>query len=343
MRYDNLRAFEKHLEEAAPQHFSPLYFILGKDSSECQEAIDLLLRVLLPPQEMREFALTLFEGAQVEETALGNALYSGSFFAKSRIIWIQQVDKVKKPIQENLEKYFSHPQPGQYLLLSAVSWQRNTTFYKVAEQEGIILDLAEIKPWEKEKRLVAWVNKQATAMRKLMSYQACQFLVKRIGNDQALLTQELEKLICYCSEKKEMTVQDIEAICSHQHVDSVWQWGEAIFRRDSAAALHMGNAFLTEGQPFLPLLRQIRSQFQIEYQVCLLLAQGKQAQDIAQQFPYMKGQILERHMQQAQQYGLKAFKKGLLALDAAEMRAKNASVDEKILLELLMMQLTSPD
>jgi DNA polymerase-3 subunit delta len=54
----------------------------------------------------------------------------------------------------------------------------------------------------------------------------------------------------------------------------------------------------------------------------------------------MKGQILERHIQQAQHYGLEAFKKGLLAIDESEMRAKNSSVDEKILLELLMMQLT---
>lgn len=340
MRYDNLSAFEKYLKETALQQLSSLYFILGKDPAECQEAIDLLLRFLLPSKEEREFALTLFDGTQVEVAALGNALDSGFFFAKSRVIWIHQFDKSKRAIQEKLEKYFCRPQPGQSLLLSATSWQKNSAFYKAIEKEGVILDLAELKPWEKEKRLIAWVNKQAVAARKLMSYQVSQLLVKRIGNDQTLLTQELEKLICYCMEKKEITIQDVEAICSQQHVDSIWQLGEAIFRHDTATALQIGTAFLTEGQPFLPLLRQIRSQFQTEYQICLLLAQGKQAQEVTQQFPYMKGQILERHILQAQQYGLKAFKKGLLVIDEIEMRAKNSSVDEKILLELLMMQLT---
>lgn len=341
MRYDNLRAFEKHLEEAAPQKYKPVYFVLGKDSFECHEASQLLLRFLLPAQDMREFALSVFEGAQVDEIELGNALYSGSFFAKSRVIWIQQGEKLKKSVQENLEKYFSRPQHGQYLLLSATGWAKNTTFYKAAEKDGVILDLAEVKPWEKEKRLVEWVNKQVTAARKLIAYPVCQLLVKYSGNDQALLIQEIEKLLCYCCDKKEITAKDVEAICTRQHVESIWQLGESIFRRDSATALQVSHSLLTDGQPLLPLLRQIRSQFQTEYQVCLMLAQGKQSQDIAQEFPYMKGQILERHIQQARQYGLTAFKQGLLALDAAEMRTKNSSIDERILLELLMMQLTS--
>lgn len=343
VRYDNLSAFEKYLTETALQQLSSIYFILGKDLIDNQESIDLLLRFLLPSAEMKEFGLTLFDGAQLGEAALGDALDSTSFFAKTRVIWIQQFDKSKKTIQEKLEKYFCRPQQGLYLLLSAASWQKNSGFYKAIDKEGIVVDLAELKPWEKEKRLIAWVNKQAAAYRKLMSYSVSQLLVKRIGNDQALLNQELEKLICYCLDKQEITEQDVEKICSQQHVETIWQLGEAIFRRDVATALQIGSTFLVEGQPFLPLLRQIRSQFQTEYQVCLLLAQGKPAQEITQQFPYMKGQILERHIQQAQQYGLTAFKKGLLAIDAAEIKAKNSSIDERILLELLMMQLTSRD
>jgi DNA polymerase-3 subunit delta len=341
VRYDNLRAFEKHLEGAAPQHFSSLYFIVGKDLFECQRAIHLILRFLLPSQSMRELALSTFEGSQVEETKLEQALYSRSFFTKSQVIWIKQAEKLKKSIQESLEKYFIRPQPGQYLLLSAMSWQKNTSFYKMIEREGVILDIAEIKSWEKEKYLAEWVNKQATAARKLMSYQNCQLLVKHTGHDQALLEQEIEKLICYCGERKEITAQDIKAICSHQHADSIWQLGEALFRRDTATALLIVQALLVEGQAVLPLLRQIRAQFQTEYQICLLLAQGKQAQEITQEFPYMKGQILDRHIQQAQQYGVEAFKQGLLALDAAEMRAKNSSMDERLLIELLIMQLTA--
>ncbi len=340
MKYDNLRAFEKHLEGAKLLHFSPLYFILGKDSHECQEAIHLLLRFLLLSPQDKELGLTIFEGSQVEEQELGTALYSPSLFVKSKVIWIQQAEKLKKTTQEILEKYFLRPLPSQTLLLSAPSWQKNTTFYKTVEKEGIILEFAELKPWEKEKRLAELVNKQAAAARKLISFQICQLLVKRIGIDQVLLEQEVEKLICYCGERKEITLQDVEMLCPKHQIDSVWQLGEALFRRDASAALQMAHAILLDGQALLPLLRQIRSQFQTEYQICLLLTQGKQTSDITAEFPYMKGQILEKHVKQAQQYGLNAFKKGLLAIDATEMRAKNSAIEEKILIEILIMQLT---
>ena len=104
--------------------------------------------------------------------------------------------------------------------------------------------------------------------------------------------------------------------------------------------MQIGKGLLESGNPFLPLLRQIRFQFQTEYQVSLLLSQGKESQEITKQFPYMKGQVLERHLEQVRHYGCSAFKEGLLAIDEMEMRAKNSSVDEKILLELLIYTLT---
>lgn len=340
MRYDNLPAFEKYLEGTPLKQLSHLYFIIGKERVECQEAIDHLLRFILPPDAIREFALIPFNGSHIDEAALTNALDSGSFFSKSQVVCIQQFEDSKKNIQEKIEKNISHPQPSQYILLHATSWPKNSSFYKTAEKQGIVLDLVELKPWEKEKRLVAWVNKQATAARKLIPYPVCQLLVKRVGHDQGLLTQEIEKLMIYCADKKEITAQDVEAICIQEQADTIWQLGEAIFRRDTATALHIGNAFLIDGQALLPLLRQIRSQFQTELQVCLLVAQGKQGHEITQQFPYMKGQILERHLHQAQHYGLKAIKEGLLVIDETELRAKNSSTDERILLELLLCYLT---
>lgn len=340
MKYDSLPALEKHLEGAKSHQFSPLYLLLGKNAFEIKEAAQLLLNFLMPAQEAREFALSIFDGSQVEESEFFTALYTRSFFSEARIIWVQQAEKLKKTIQDELIKFFKKPSPSQYLILSASGWTKTTNFYQAADKEGVILELAEIKPWEKEKRLADWVNKQLTKERKHVSYQTCQQLVKQIGTDQAFLAQELEKLICYCGAKNEISFQDVEAICTRQTSDSVWQLGEAIFQRNAPTALQAAHSLLMEGQALLPLLRQIRAQFQTEYQICILLSQGKQPHEITQEFPYMKGQILDRHIQQARNYGMDALKKGLLALDAAEMRVKNSGIEDKMIIELLIMKLT---
>lgn len=341
MRYDNLRAFEKHLEGAAPHHLSSLYFVIGKEEGDVQEAVDLLFRYLFPSGKGKELSLSSFDGGEVQAGELENALYSPSFFSSSSVVWIRQAEKLKKPLQEIIQNYWTRPHPSLIFVMTASNWAKNTLFYKGAEKAGIIVDFVELKPWEKEKRLIEWVNKQAAVARKIISYPASELLIKRVGHeDAALVHQEWEKILCFIGDKKEITVSDIQAICAYSHADSVWQLGEAIFRRDGGAAMRTAHALLAEGQPLLPLLRQIRNQFQTEYQISLMLAQGKQSGDIAQEFPYMKGQILTRHIQQAQHYGAENLRKGLLAIDDAELRSKSFALDETILLELLITRLT---
>ena len=126
MKYDNIRAFEKHLEGAAPLHFSRHYLIMGKEEFECKEAIDLVIRYLLPKESDRDMALHIVDGAQVELNELLTDLHSQSMFVPTRVIWIQQADKLKKPIMEELEKYLGRIPRSQYLILSTAGIAKNT-------------------------------------------------------------------------------------------------------------------------------------------------------------------------------------------------------------------------
>lgn len=341
MKYDNLRAFEKHVESSTPSHFSPLYLILGKEPVEAKEAFDVLVKGLLPNEKDRSLCLSLLDGTQLAKDQLLSELDNLSFFVQKRVICIQQADKLKKDLTEALENYLARPNSTHYIILFAQTLAKNTNFYKKAEKAGIVLELAEPKQWEKEKRLIEWVNKQMTATRKMMAYPACQFLVKYSGYDHGVLKQELDKLLCYVGDKKEVTSEDVAAICTSLNAETIWQLGEALFRRDRTSALRIGRALLEEGSALLPLLRQIRSQFQTEYQICTLLGQGGRAEDVMQEFPYMKGQILDRHIQLARHYGQESFRQALLAIDAMEMQAKNAQLDETLILDLLIIKLTS--
>jgi DNA polymerase-3 subunit delta len=164
--------------------------------------------------------------------------------------------------------------------------------------------------------------------------------VKQTGLDSSFLFQELEKLLCYIGDRQEITQQDVVKICHHQPSDTIWQLGEALFKRDSVSALFISQSLLIEGQSLLPLLRQIRSQFQTQLHICMMLSNGKSAHEVSQEFPYLKGNLLDRTLQQASRYGLESFKQGILAIDATELRVKNSYADEKLLMELLVIQLT---
>ena len=339
VKYNTIRAFEKHLEGAAPNHFSQTYLILGKEAFDCKEALEVLLRRLFPTH--RSQAVSFFEGGSVVAEDILSELNSVSFLAERRGFIIQQADKLKKNVQEALDAYIARPQRSHFLILIAPSLLKTSTFYKKIEKEGIVLDLPECKPWEKEKHLVEWAGKQVTSAHKSISYQACQCLVKSTGTDPSILMQELDKLICFIGDRKEITVQDIYAVCTALDTETIWRLGEAIFRFESRSAVSICNKLLLDSNALLPLLRQIRSQFQTGYQISTILDGGGGMAEVAQEFSYMKGQILERNISLARQYGSDRYKQGLLAIDDAEMQCKNSQIEDSLLAELLIFKLST--
>jgi DNA polymerase III subunit delta len=340
MKYTQWQAFEKHLKEAAPRYFSQAYLILGKDSFERKRAIDRLTAFLLPSQNSPSLGFQSFDGAELKPEQLQQELETFSFFTTKRVLLIQQADKLSKPCQEKCLAYFSHPIPSLTLIFSAPSFPGNSSFYKKAEQVGIVLDIEEEKPWQKEKTMQEWVKTQADLLGKKIENSTSHHLIKQVGTDAATLHQELQKLACYLGSRNEIKITDITAICTGTSQDTIWQLGEALFHGNGSAAMRISKSLLQDGTPFLVLLRQIRTQFQTEFHVCSILANGGTPNDISRQFPYMKGNLLDRHIQMAQNYGLKRFKEALLSIDQADRQAKNSGIDIDCIAEILILNLT---
>ncbi len=339
MKYNQLKAFEKHLEGAAPSHFAPVYLVISKDDFNRRLGYERLISHLLGKQTENSLALSVYEADKVDIDKVLQDLDSLGFFSSKRVVVIHHAENLLKAATEKLLNYYTNPNPSVYLVLTATSISAATNFYKKSELVGVLLEIAEEKPWEKEKTLKDWIDQKVSSYGKQIEGGANQLLLKQIGTDQAILNQEIEKLVCYVGEKPKISVQDVGAICINMNVENIWQLGEAIFRRDPAAALRIALALLDEGTPLLILLRQIRSQFQTDFQVCTILAQGGTGADVSKQFAYMKGQILDRHIQMAQSYGIPRFRKGLLLIDEAELASKSGATESSFLMERLITKL----
>lgn len=340
MKYNHLKAFEKHLESAAPLHFAPVYMILSKDDYNRKVAYESLINHILKNQVAPSTSLCVYEDEKVDIDQVLGELNSLGFFSPKRVVVVHHVQNLLKAATEKLLAYYENPNPAVYLILTATSVSAATNFYKKSELVGVILEVPEEKPWEKEKSLKDWIEQKVAGYGKQIDAPCIQLLLKQIGTDQATLHQEIEKLVSFVGERQRVSSQDVYAICITVNSENVWQLGEAIFRRDPSTALRISLALLQEGTALLMLLRQIRSQFQTDFQVCTILAQGGSGQEIAKQFGYMKGQILERHIQLANNYGLQRFRNGLILIDDTELAAKSGSTENTYLIERLIAKLT---
>lgn len=340
VKYSSLAAFDKHLEGAAPKHFADIYLIMGKESFARKLALDHLSALYLKNDPSPALSVIQFDAEKCSVKEVLAELDTLAMFSKRRLIVVHNCDAFDKASTLKLESYCESPNRAICVAFSTTGLNRSTTFYKKLEKVGVVVDIPEEKPWEKEKSMVDWLQGEAVKQGKQLPQQAAQILVKQLGTDQLLLSNELNKLICYVGVKTAISDKDIAAICSVVGNETGWQLGEAIFRKDPAASLRISKSLLADGLAVIALLRQIRSQFQTQYQIGCILAGGGTPADVAGEYPYMKGQILERNVRVAQTYGMEKFKLGILAIDEAELQAKNSMTDPEFLVERLIIKLT---
>lgn len=338
MRYLALPAFEKQVKEAAPDHLSPVYLVVESEGEELWEAARALVKALFPKEADRSLGVHRLEGEEVTAGDVGPLWTSPPFLTSRRLIWVRQAELLKKSLVLFFEQEFVHRHPSCFLLLSASSLPKQSSLYKWAEKEGIVLDITPKKPWEKNKELLHWVLNQALLAKKHFPSSAAEQLVRWSGGSSAMLKQEWQKILLYVGDKREIGAFDVAAVAVDASVETPWEMGEAVFRGDTEKALFVGRHLLQEAQGLFPLLRQLRGQLESQYQILVFSETGREDEIIAH-FPYLKGSLLTKRLQMARQYGKKRLQKGMLLLDQAEARLKNAEVEEFLLWDLLLIQL----
>lgn len=254
---------------------------------------------------------------------------------EEKLLVIPGSEKLKKADVEMIST-----NPSAILFLS--SGMRSTNaLYKWLEPQKVVLDLSLETKVQREKRLTREVIDIATYYGKKMSAETAGYLLSIVPADFDLLTQELLKLSCFVGEREEITAKDIASITANTKEESLFRFCDALLAKKADIALHIARKLLNENSSLFPLLRGVRTQIQVELQVASLLATSPHAAaDIQQLFPYMKGKILEIHMQTAQRFGLKALKQALLSIDFIDFLAKNGVEEEELLLDILIAKVT---
>ncbi|MCC5832980.1 MAG: hypothetical protein JJU12_08075 [Chlamydiales bacterium] len=255
------------------------------------------------------------------------------FLSKSKAVVLQEVDLLDKRQLKKLEAYVEKANPWVTLYLTAASPPAQS-FVKKCDSVVCIKDE---KPWEKDKRLVEWVVGEAAAAGVALSAEPARVFVKAV--DSQFLKQELEKLICYVGERREITVAAIHEICTPIHHETLWQLGDAIFARQTSLALQIGSALLDNGMALFSLLAHLRTQLHMTLKVLTLYRQeGKMA--VSKAFPYLKGGLLDKKIITANSYGLERIRQGLVHLFETELQAKNSAIDHALLLEILLVKIS---
>jgi DNA polymerase-3 subunit delta len=312
MRFNQLKPFELHLKGP----LAPLHVILSEDEGFLEWS--------------EEAVLKAFQGTVVRCERLTHDWLIPSLFNEKRL-FIAPLDGGELALQL--------PLPDCHVLLYGKRLLSNTKVYKWADEKGVIFQLPQMKPYEKERILMEWLTEEARKEGKILSLEIAKKFVEMQEGNFSLLRREWEKLLTYVGEKKTLVFEDVQKVAIRTPKEEVFSFVDALLRGDGKATFsRLDDLLAIESSP-IALLKLVRNGFQNLLQLHTLMAQGAPPEAIQKDLPYMQGRLLDQLLNSAKKRSLKGVQQTLIRIDQLETEYKNSVRGDPLFLDYFVASL----
>lgn len=263
------------LEDIKNGSFARVYLLYGEETYLRLQYRDKLKKALIPDGDTMNYHY--FEGKGVETAQLIDLAETLPFFAERRVIVVENSGLFKKAT-EDLAEYFKAPAPSVCFVFVETEVDKRGRLYKAVRDTGRVVEFAR----QNEATLQKWILIQLKKEGKRITQNDLQFFQQRVGSDMENISRELEKLFCYTMGRDVITAADIEAVCTRQIGNQIFDMVEAIAMRRQKQALDLYYDLLTLKEPPMRILFLIARQFNLLMQVRQLKRKGLDEKQIAE-------------------------------------------------------------
>ncbi len=204
---------------------------------------------------------------------------------------------------------------------------------KKAKAKGLFVEFQYKTPAE----LASFCGKMFSQAGIKIANKAIEQLVFQCDEGMENIENEVNKLISYCSDKKEVTEEDVSLMVRKSLQNRIFKMIDEIFERNSAAVFEMLGELKIFKEPPVKIIALIGAQISRLLKTSLLLAEGRGAEvaSVIKMPPFVAKMYIER----ARARSTEKFSTMLDDCLNADYMIKNGSVDEWASLEILIAKL----
>lgn len=259
-----LRSFapsDRFIAEVVAGKMRVAYVFIGDEvffRDRCRAA--LLQHVI--PADLREFSLHDLDLSDVSVAEVLDRAQTPSLMAPFQVFFIRGVKALygrgsHKEEFAAIEQYCKNPNPNAVLIFVAdhlsitadarrMDMQDRDRYERIRETLGEccgIVELARVDEGDGMRWVLEHAAAQAPAVK--MEQDAARELVDALGSDMMLVANELEKLMLYVGEKRQITLGDVETMVLAAKQRSLYELTDAISSKDRTRALEVLDALLS--------------------------------------------------------------------------------------------------
>lgn len=317
-------------EDIKTGQFKQIYLLYGEEAYLKKQYRDKLSKAMMPDNETINYSY--YEGKGIVVTQLIDLAETMPFFADKRLIVVENSGFFKNASPE-LADYLKNMPDTVYFLFVENEVDKRGKMYKAVKDKGRIVEMGR----QDEKTLLYWIASNMKKEGKQIKESTARYFVSKTGTDMENLEKEMEKLFSYTLGKNEITVQDVDAICTTQITNKIFEMVESVATKQQKKALDYYYDLLALKEPPMRILYLLTRQFKLLLEVKELVKVGCDKSQIAKTVglhPFVAG----KYIQQCRAFSSEELR--MIMEDAAETEelVKTGRLNDRMSVELFIVK-----
>jgi len=154
--------------------------------------------------EHTDFGFESYDGQELDPKQLPSILQALPFLSARRMVILRQ-PSAQKVVQDDVEKLLNTVSDSTDVVIVEPKVDKRTSYYKMLKKDT---DFREYNPLD-ERALADWLVAQSKAGQGALSSADALYLVRRVGANQLLLSNELQKLLAYQPNITRQTIDEM--------------------------------------------------------------------------------------------------------------------------------------
>ena len=344
-----IQQIEKSWKSGKPE---AIYLFYGEEEFLRTEMLARVLDTFLSDISLRAFNYDQLSGNEHKLPDVINAAKNYPVMADMRVVIcrdaeklfkIREADKSKKKEDDPFDllyKYLDDPNRSTLLVFDMIKpGPKNQHPWKDLFAKTTTAEF----PMMKESAAMEWITERAQRSGKKLETKAASALVSHIGADLRSLTSELEKLLAYTGDKESISAKDVETTVGISPTYNVFELQKAIGAGNKALATEIALRMIEvdKGARY-PMFFNLARYFEQLLVAREMSAKRESEQAIAQALGLYGGgaYFVKDYITAAKKYPSAKLDNALRALVSAEFDTRRVKIDDSLLVEKLIAEIT---
>lgn len=313
-------------------NFKHIYLLTGEEIYLRNQYKKKLQDALISPDDTVN--INFYQGKGISVQELIDQAETMPFFSEHRLLMIEDSGFFKSASTE-LAEYLEQVPETTYFLFVENEVDKRGKLYKTVKKYGAVAEFAS----QTEDTLMRWILGILKKEQKNITRSTMELFLERTGTDMNLISMELEKLLSYTIGREIITAEDVEAICSSQTVNQIFEMIRAMAEKNQRHALELYYDLLALKEAPMRILYLIARQFNQIMQISELSSQGLGREAIAEKLG-IQSFIVRNGLRYARSFSQEQLRYAVETAVQTETDVKTGKLDEKLAVELIIVEMS---